>query len=75
MFLSGTGFADDADAWKYTKRDGTYVKPPQKSYSHYTRNTDKHAKETAGPHKQEQKKKGPDPYDERYNSNYRPRFK
>jgi hypothetical protein len=75
MLLSGTGFADEAHGWKYTRRDGTTVSPPQKTYQNYTRNTNTHAKDTtAGPHKQEQKRKGPDPYDPRYNSNYRPRF-
>ena len=74
MFLSGIGLAGDAHGWKYTRRDGTYVTPPQQSYPNYTRSTNKHAKDTADAQKQEQKKKGPNPYDDRYNSDYRPRF-
>jgi len=75
MLFAGVAFAGDASSWGYRKRDGTYMEPQRRSMPMVPYRSDSTpAQRDAGQQADKQKKKRIDPYDNKYDSNYRPRF-
>ena len=75
MFLPGAAFAEDPPSWRYMKKDGTHMEPqrrpiPMVPSRKDSAPTQKDAKPQAG----QQEKKRIDPYDSKYNNNYRPKY-
>jgi len=74
MLLSGAAFAGDAYVRGPIKRDGA-TDPYYRTIPGQPRNDNSATQGKANPSSGKQEKKGPDPYDSRYNSQYnRPRY-
>ena len=74
MLFAGVALARDTYVRGYTKKDGTYVDPHYRSAPNHTPNDNWSTKGNTNPHTGKQGTKRVDPYDQRYDNNYRPRF-
>ena len=75
LLLPGAALAENVSSWGYMKKDGTYMEPQRRSLPMVPfRNDDTPTQRDAKPQTGRQEKKRIDPYDPKYNGNYRPKY-